>query len=105
VFLQQLRIALTARFDEDTVKLKSARSREEVTADKSVITYKRIGKLKTALLGVYNVKRKYGDIPEPQPGKISSEGRRRHLRELRQCSPLFYSTSRSYPSSRTRTRI
>jgi hypothetical protein len=79
VFLQQLRIALTAkcghfiecfrRFDTDTVTLKAARSSEEVTADKQVITYKRIGKLKTALVGVYNTKRKYGEIPEPQSGK------------------------------------
>jgi hypothetical protein len=75
VFLQQLRTALTARcghfvkcfrrFDEDTATLKAARSTTEVTADKQVITYKRIGKLKTSIMATYNEKRKYGIIPEP----------------------------------------
>jgi hypothetical protein len=79
VFLQQLRIALTAkcghfiegfrRFDTDTVTLKAARTSAEVTADKQVVTYKRIGKLKTSLMATYNEKRKYGVIPEPQIGK------------------------------------
>jgi hypothetical protein len=55
VFLQQLRIALTAkcghfvecfrRFDEDSATLKAARTDAGVTADKQVVTYKRLGYL------------------------------------------------------------
>jgi hypothetical protein len=70
VLLQQLRIALTARcghfiecfrrFDEETAALKAARTEAEVTADKQVITYKRVGRLKTSIMATYNEKRKYG---------------------------------------------
>jgi hypothetical protein len=103
VFLQQLRIALTARcghfvecfrrFDEDTAAPKAARSDAEATADKQVATYKRIGKLKTSIMATYNEKRKYGVIPEPHR-TLSGRGYQRHLRERRQCSPFINSTRR-----------
>jgi hypothetical protein len=79
VYLQQLRIALTARcghfiecfrlFDEETVKLKNARTDAEVTSDKQVITYPRLQRLKLEFQRTYNQKLKYGEIPEPVDGQ------------------------------------
>jgi hypothetical protein len=56
-------------FDADTKVLKDARSSSEKAADKSVIDYMRIGKPKSAVMGVYNEKRKYGIISEPTAGE------------------------------------
>jgi hypothetical protein len=63
-YLAQFRIALTAKcehfvdcfrsFDADAKELKDARSNAEKAADKSVIDYKRIGKPKSAIMGIYN---------------------------------------------------
>jgi hypothetical protein len=64
--LAQFRIALTAKcehfvdcfrsFDTDTKELKDARSSSEKAADKSVIDYTRIGKLKSVIMGVLQSK-------------------------------------------------
>jgi hypothetical protein len=44
------------------------RMQREATADKQVVTYKRVGRLKTSVMATCNEKRKYGIIPEPHSG-------------------------------------
>jgi hypothetical protein len=71
--LAHFRIALTAKcehfvgcfrsFDADTKELNDARSNAEKAADKSVIDFTRIGKPKSAIMGVYNQKGPTGEHP------------------------------------------